>query len=64
MMDDWGGAQWLIIFLLSVRTVLGYAAASGIVTFDDRPVSPGARNITNRILDIIFLAVLVWGGFF
>ena len=65
-MADWGGAQWLIIFLLAIRAFTGLAVVSGQITF--RQSGPQFGNVGQyvgkRVMDGLFLAVLVWGGFF
>ena len=60
---DWGGAQWLIIFILVLRAIFGVARASG------RMHLTGATELTwrgwcsNRFWDLTMVLILWWGGF-
>lgn len=65
-MADWGGAQWLIVFLLAVRAFIGLAAVTGQITVrqSDAQFGKVGQYIGKRVIDGLFLATLVWGGFF
>ncbi|HMF69692.1 MAG TPA: hypothetical protein VK602_19025 [Phyllobacterium sp.] len=60
----WGGAQWLVIFFIVLRALIGAAKANGSITFVPRPQTPAQQYFGQRIGDAILLAVLWWGGFF
>lgn len=63
-MESWGGAQWLVVFVLLLRMLLGAAKASRIIVIPQRPVSPWGTYWTSRLLDVALVIVLIWGGFF
>lgn len=60
----WGGAQWLVIFLMLVRALIGAAKAYGSITFVPRPQTPAAEYFSGRFIDLLWLTILWWGGFF
>lgn len=64
MQTEWGGAQWLVIFFLALRALLGAAKAYGYITFVPKPQTPAAEYWGKRMTDAMVVAVLWWGGFF
>jgi len=63
-MADWGGAQWLILFLLALRVFTGAAKANGTLVIGESPSSPWVHYVVKRCVDATFLAILIWGDFF
>ncbi len=63
-MNDWGGAQWLIIFILAIRFVLGAAKARGTLHVPVAVIPPWQQFWSARIADLALLVLLLWGGFF
>lgn len=63
-MNDWGGAQWLIVFVLVTRCLLGAARAMGALHVPVKVLTPWQQFRSSRLLDLVLLAVLIWGGFF
>lgn len=65
-MNDWGGAQWVVVTLLLIRTALGAAQASGAITVRKLEHKPSlwGRYWSNRITDVAIASVLYWGDFF
>jgi len=60
----WGGAQWLVIFFVALRALLGAAKAYGNLVFTPQKQTPAQEYIGKRVGDAILLTVLWWGGFF
>jgi hypothetical protein len=64
-MTDWGGAQWLVLFLMFVRAVAGIGVASGRLKFEAKPTdSKVGTYLGRRVSDVVLLGILLWGGFF
>lgn len=63
-MAEWGGAQWLIVFGVIVRGIIGAAVWGGVVVLPRRNETPRQRFLSRRLTDAILIGILVWGGFF
>ena len=63
-MSYWGGAQWLIVFVIAIRCLLGAARARGTLHVPVGVIPPWQQFWSSRLLDLSLVAVLVWGGFF
>lgn len=66
MMAEWGGAQWVVVTLIAIRTFLGAARASGAITVKEPERKPSlwSRYWSSRISDAVIVLVLLWGDFF
>lgn len=64
MIMEWGGAQWLIVFYLTLRAMLGLSVWWGFLVIPERPETLRSKFWGARIRDISLVAVLAWGGFF
>jgi hypothetical protein len=62
---EWGGAQWLMVFLFAIRAIIGLAFATGQLTFNEPRNQFGrvGQYIGARIVDCVLIVILVWGGF-
>ena len=65
-MNAWGGAQWLVVTVIAIRTILGAARANGTITVREPEQKPSlwSRYWSSRIADAVVVLVLLWGGFF
>jgi hypothetical protein len=66
VMDAWGGAQWVVVTLIFIRTFLGAARASGAITVKEPEQKPSlwGRYWSSRVSDAAIVLVLLWGNFF
>lgn len=64
-MSHWGGAQWLVIFVMCVRAFLGLCVAIGSLTIREPTNRHGkfGKYVGNRFSDVVLVAILIWGGF-
>jgi hypothetical protein len=63
-MEDWNGAQWLVLFFFGIRRVLGAARAMGRIHVQAAQLTPWSEWAVSLLKDAVVLAILVWGGFF
>lgn len=60
----WGGAQWLVIFFVFTRALLGAAVVTNKVRLPVKETTPLERYRNSRIGDAVAMLILIWGGFF
>lgn len=62
-MSYWGGAQWLVAFMVALRAIVGVLAVSGKIRVSSEPPAVVGKFLGQRVSDLICVAVLWWGGF-
>ena len=60
----WGGAQWLVVFFIALRVLIGAAKVNGTITIVPQTLTPKQEYIRGRVSDALLLVILWWGGFF